>query len=412
MRVLYVTPFWTSLTDILSSDNESTGMPAFVLPLKRLLELGHTVDIVFITDLEVQELLSSSKSRLINNSNTVGVIYFNKEKKLKKIKEYFKLSAKIQKKVLKLLRDEKYDFVYGHSEYSLAAIKAANKVGIPCGIRMYGTFVYRDYEKHGFLKVLLSRPLEIMTYNVKCNFLLMTNDGTDGDKAYKKFAITKNRFLFWMNGIDHSCMPTQIQLKTVADKYCIKAESVLYLARVTKWKRQEKAVDVITELHKRGIEKHIYFAGQISSTDEMYYAYLLKKAKDQGVEDYVHFIGTVDRSEINALALLCKYSLIMYEGSCLGNVFHELFAAKAVLICLDDNGSLEGIIDNGINGYAVHSIDEVVRIISKLDRNDQLSMKIRSAAAETSKQIMKTWNARIADEIKLIIDSIQDSKVI
>ena len=49
MKILYVTPLWTGLKDILFNGfEEARGMPAFIKPLKELISRGHEVDLFLI----------------------------------------------------------------------------------------------------------------------------------------------------------------------------------------------------------------------------------------------------------------------------------------------------------------------------------------------------------------------------
>ena len=50
MKVLYVMPLVLGLEDILKGDKEAKGLPSLMLPIEKLLEQKHDVDVILISD--------------------------------------------------------------------------------------------------------------------------------------------------------------------------------------------------------------------------------------------------------------------------------------------------------------------------------------------------------------------------
>lgn len=406
MKVLYVSYFWTSLRPIFESKHDiRKGMPGFILPLIAMKNLGWDIDFVFVTENEedIRLFKKNYEDELIPYKSVKKVLFYRGGNKLKKLKSCASLTSLMKRTVDELLDGKNYDFVYGQSEYSLGAIISAKRNGVPCGQRQYGTFMYSMLQQKGRLRCFFSYPLEVLSYMYRKDFLLVTDDGTKGDRVYDKFA-RKNRFrfLFWVNGVDNICEVSQDQISRYVQMNTILSPSVFYYGRVAKWKRQDRAIGVIEQLHNMGIPAHLYIAGQMAKEEDAWVAYLQKIIIEKNLSEYIHFLGAITREEAAIIAKSSIASLVMYDFSCLGNVFHELMSFGAVLICQDDNNSLDGYLQDSINGYLISSATEGAEVIRNLLQNASDEKRIRENAVKRSRQIMKTWDERVNDELRLI----------
>lgn len=397
MKILYVTNIWTGFKHILFDGTEEIkGMPAFLLPLKELILRGHEVEIV---------LIHSCKNFPEFNIKVSWLDESMIIKRIRWIKKGYMIPLnmiKIYLVLCKLFKNNTYDFVYGHGALTDPARKASNKYGIPYGQRLYGTFFYNKIKTEGLLKTIIRNYPEYKCFVSKKCFLMITNDGTRGNEVAR---ILNNgripyELFFWLNGV------RKIEGNIVENKEIKEINEIvndepflLYVARIDKWKRQDEAIKIVKKLHDNNIKIKLLIIGQIYNPE---YMNELKSLVDKcNLKKYVIFTGVLDFSTIVYLAQKAVAALSLYEVSNMGNVFHELFTSGAVIIAKDD-GSLDDFIINKENGFLVKNIDEAVNCVKILLNDKNYEKKIKLNAKKTSKSLMKNWDERVDDEIKLI----------
>lgn len=391
MRILYVTPLWSGFRDILlDGANNAKGMPAFINPLKKLFELGHEVDII-VAEPGVSEKDLNIAVDWLDRTRIIFVDWDTKG--YKKILS----SVKLYSVVNRIVKKNEYDFVYGHGSIGAIANIVANVRGIPCGIRLYGTFLAQEINHVSRIGIAMGHPLEYMAFKLPKDFLLVTNDGTRGDQVYNY--LTKQRakykFYFMLNGVDLQ----EPMSKYEPPKDDFKSPFMVYPARIARWKRQHLAIDILKGLHDNGLPMNLYFAGHITDMD--YWREIEDKIADYKLDSFVSYLGTVDHSVLHYLYQNAVVVLSLYELSNLGNVVIEALSYGAVVVSLKD-GSLNAIITSGQNAILVGDSAEAIKQILSIYENDSKSLEIRESAKQMAAEVFKDWDIRAEEEIKLI----------
>ncbi len=395
MKILYVTTAWTGLNDVLFNGvEEPRGMPAFIKPLKRLIERGHEVKFLLIHNFEKLPEYKINVNWL-RKEQIIGDIRWE----LSLIKKPIS-AIKLYAMTFKLLKENKYDFVYAHGESAEPSRIAAKKLNIPFGHRLYGTFLYDYICKNGKFKASIIHYLEYKVFSSKKDFLLITNDGSNGDKAFS--LINKNKepskFYFLYNGIDHS---EEVSENILKERFLSLGATpfLFYVARIDKWKRQEDAIMILNLINKRGYNLKLYLAGQIINKD--YYEELKKLIQKLGLEDNVIYMGVINREQINMMCKLAICSFSLYDMCNLGNVFHEMLSSGAVIMSKND-GSLDNFINHKENGFLLDNIEEAPDYLEQLIRDKDYERSIRENAIKVSRNKMLSWNERVDKEIEII----------
>lgn len=391
MRILYVTPLWSGFRDILlDGAMDAKGMPAFIQPLKRLIKLGHEVDIIIAEPNISKNDLNISVDWL----ERTRITFTNWDtKSFNRIFSSFKLYSVVNC----MLNKNEYDFVYGHGSIGAIANIAANLNGIPCGIRLYGTFLAREIKHISKTRIAMKHLLEYMSFKLPKDFLLVTNDGTRGDQVYDYLTNqrAKYKFCFMLNGVD---MPEPFP-DDIAIVNQLKIPFIVYPARIARWKRQHLAVDILKGLHDNGVPMNLYFAGHI--TDTYYWNEVERKITDYGLTPFVTYLGTVDNRVLHCLYQKAVAVLSLYELSNLGNVVIEALKYGAVVVSVND-GSLDQFVVNGENGILVENLAEAVNQIHFIYKNKNKSLEIRESAIHMASEVFKDWDTRAEEEIQLI----------
>jgi glycosyltransferase involved in cell wall biosynthesis len=367
-------------------------MPAFVEPLKRLLEKGHQVDIV---------ILSSNELKL-----NIGPEW------LKKVKIFRVDNWSFTKlfPLYKIIRRGKYDFIYGQGSAAGWGNMAAILARKPCGVRFYGTFLTEHLNKSRW-KMFSASPLEALTHNLPKTFMIITNDGTKGDLVNKYCQIFKKQryaFKFWLNGVDKTGL-----LKSKIDETIHIVEQVglrngnpflFYPARYDSWKRQDLAIEILNLLKSKGYsEVQLLCCGHIH--DQKYYQSLEKKIERYQLHDQVKLVEALPKSYLNLLFKKALSTFSLYNLSNLGNILIEAAISGAIIITRND-GTTDFLIKHNITGFTIESpedaVDAIISLLTVPGKKETLSGSIQVLADS----IFETWEERADKEISLIERSI------
>jgi glycosyltransferase involved in cell wall biosynthesis len=181
---------------------------------------------------------------------------------------------------------------------------------------------------------------------------------------------------------------------------------LLYPARITRWKQQHLAVEILEKLHKKGIKIKLLFAGHMD--DSNYWNEIQQKVRMLNLDDYVNYIGTVNKNQLYCLYNNAFAVLSLYKYSNLGNVVIEALTQGSLVVSLND-GSLDHIIINGYNGILVDNMDQAAEQIMFLMESPDSANKIRRNAKQKARMDFKTWEERSDEEINLIINAVSDN---
>lgn len=286
MRILYITPLYSGTENIIHKNNEDfTGLPPFVKTIQKLRTAGHKIDFI---------ILGQQMKNNLNEQETEEIYYIDWNKK-----NPMNLFILI-KKIRELIKSNEYDFVYGHGSIGVISSIISNIYKVPSGQRLYGVYpILKNIQKNrSKLSLLLVQPLYYLSFKIKKNFLLITNDGTKGDLVNKKINDNHSpnyKFYCWTNGVD--------ELNYTEAMPNIDENFIFYPGRISNQKQQIKGLEVVEELKNRNINIKFYFAGKMDSD---YSDLVLQKVNEKELNDQVVFLGAASREE---MAFLYKESL-------------------------------------------------------------------------------------------------------
>ncbi len=401
MKVLIVSWLFSAVRDAIQKDGDcAKGMPGFLKAMKYFTEHGLDIDYVFISTVEEDASLLQQESLLSYiKREQIKDIIIKKERLNRYTKNTF-LHRQIIRTVDKLVKDNQYDFIYAMTPETVCVNEYANKHRIPCGMRFFGTFLWSYLKKNGLRKTQFFMNEEIKAYNVPKAFLLTTNDGSNGNDSYNKFCKDKTfyDFHYWVNGLDRIIVDEQ---RRIALQGTMSENDIMYVATITRWKRHDRAIELIKRLKERGIKSKLLLVGNCPPDSFSWKQELVEMIDRYGLNDDVEFRGSMAREDFLYLAMKSKVCALFQDTTNMGNVFHELLGVGAVILSLND-GSLDGFIENGNNGFLVNSIDEAADIAEKLIKNEIEVDTIRRNAIATSQKLLVSWDERFEKELQLI----------
>ncbi len=379
MKILYVTNFWSGFADVVNHGlEEPKGMPGFNLPIKELIKQGIEVDFVVLSYKEQINTNAASwlKKCHFHFFNGLGFKNFNT--------------------LRKLISSKDYDFIYGQGcKPAFWANLFANMYKVPCGVRLYGTFMGEVLNENIF-KSFFKHPYEFMLYNIDKKFLLTTDDGTKGDLVCNRFNIVKSSydFHYWVNGFD---IPLT---KKNAEVYSEHDENLLFLpARFDRWKRQDMAIDILEVLVNRGLCVRLLLCGHYF--DKAYVKELEVKIKEKGLDELITLQESMPKEELYKNMVGSTALLFCYDFSNFGNVLIESSSLGALNVVRNDGSSNRLIID-GETGILFDSIVGAADSIQAVIKGEVDSIKIRENCKAKARTVFTTWEKRISSEIELV----------
>lgn len=295
------------------------------------------------------------------------------------------------------IKSSNYDVVYGyelHGVLALMLIKPFLK-NEKIVTRFQGTFVNEMLENKQWLRLLFNADL-ILALKVKSDLTIMTDDGTEGDKALKKIRGIENlgNIKFWTNGvnvIEHNNWPDISKDKI----------KIVSISRLVGWKRVDRCIKVIEQLVANGFtnfEYEIIGGGELKEKLE-------QMVKSRSLEPYVKFSGALPHGE--ALNRLKKSQIFfsMYDSSNVGNPLLEAIRANKVIVTLD-NGDTGSWIKHQINGLIYNPndvfFDKAAIDIQTLVFDNVLRKNMLDELYIVEKERLNTWDERLSKEENLV----------
>ena len=403
MRILYIAMDNPAVDTILGGMHDETlaGLPAFYFPFKMLLEKGHTIDLMLISN-EVHEVIESEHFKKEN--------FFQVKMKYSGILGMLEFPRLLRRETRKRLKSQHYDFVYGMTEGAHTGVCVADKMGIPCALRQFGTReIVKDLEATKCKLLRWVKAFKNYTYITfallgRKNFLLTTNDASHSDKLFDLLGIKNQKydFYFWRTGIKMPFdMPQLVSGKPNGYPETYNPMCLAQIARIADEKRQDRSARIVGELHRHGYEMHMYYVGDISS--QKMYESTMQIAEEYGIKDYLHFVGGKPQEQA-WLYTRNAFAALLPPKHCLINTFYEDMA-QGVATVASDTEEMRRYVKTNENGCLFKTASEAAEQIIWLKSHEEAYWKLRQAAFNTAHEEFLSVEKRFGMEVQLIIDT-------
>ena len=292
-------------------------------------------------------------------------------------------------------REFEPEAIYSVGIYGVLGVLIAKRIGVPSVTRMLGVFLTR------YLGCWW-RPLktwnEILTLMFKPDLLIITNDGTGGDKVANHFSIPEEKFWFPVNGVNKNQLKRNIDTDEVYKRYGIPLGSpvIISIGRLVAWKRMDCLIQgfsiAVKELKP---QPHLIILGE--GPDRKL---LEEQVRSLGLSQSVSLLGNVAKIEVYDLLKIANVAVFTYEHSNVGSALLETLQSGKPVITLA-NGDTEKFVIHGETGILLDanpSSQELSEAIIEVLRNKELEIRLGSGAAKWADEHIKTWDERMDDE--------------
>lgn len=314
---------------------------------------------------------------------------------------------------MRLIKQEHIDIVYGYEMHGVLAVKWLSLFGLlknkAIVTRFQGSFIFEMIENQEYLRLIWNHDV-IAALRFPADLTIMTNDGTQGDKALELINSRTKRYVFWPNGCDFFELNRSVlQVKkdyNISDEFVI-----LTVCRLVKWKRVDRGLNVVAKLTKDfGIQQVKYFIiGDGEQKTE-----LEQMAHQLEITDKVVFCGPITYDHLGEYYHMADAVLLTYDHSNVGNPLLEAVRMNKYIFTLN-NGDTSRWIKHKHNGFIYdinnNLLDRMSSDMAELITNTDQFEYIKKNLQQTAKEKLWTWQERMDVEINEVSKILDKMKV-
>ena len=183
----------------------------------------------------------------------------------------------------------------------------------------------------------------------------------------------------WLSTVHHGLPEDLLTPRTRSGCY------FAFLGRISPEKRADRAIQIAREL---GVPLKI--AAKVDKVDKDYFVAEIKHLLDHPLIEYVGEIGEAEKNEFLGSALALLFPIDWPEP--FGLVMIEAMACGTPVIAFN-RGSVPEIVEHGVTGYVVNSIDEAVQAAMRIDRLDRARIRQRFEQRFTAEHMAANYLA-------------------
>lgn len=297
---------------------------------------------------------------------------------------------------LEVARRERPDLVIalGHFE-APAARKVAQECGVPNVTRLFGCFLQLDDR----VRFLLNYP-EIVAYRTPANLMIVTNDGSQGDRAARQLGFPLERFIYIRNGLDFTLFSPGPPSPAIREQLGIGPDQPLLITvtRLALEKKLERAIDAMPRLLERVPGAVLALVG-----DGPHRARLVEHVAKRGLEHAVRFPGPVQHGRLPEWYRSADLVLSLLDRTNSANPVIEAMACGRVPVALD-SGQTRDLVQHDTNGIVVtrEELPVLGDILADLIEDPDRRERLGQAASKRMRELLVTVDERLAYEVDLL----------
>lgn len=297
-----------------------------------------------------------------------------------------------------ITKKEGIEVFYGYEVHGALTAKILSLIfKKPLVTKFQGTLLSKYLDNEGQLWKI-KYWWHILAFKIKTDLLVMTNDGTKGDKVLKSLKVNMTRVKFWLNGIDGF---SSDQNKNVEDLRSalniLPSEKILLsVSRLEKWKRVDRTIESMPYVvkEKTGVKYIVVGDGSEIRT-------LKKLTNDLKMEKNVIFVGGVSHSKLGAYYNLADVFVSMYDISNVGNPLLEAMKIGKCVVAYDV-GATKEFITHEKTGVLIKdpTPQNLSKVLIELLDNDNKRETLAHNGQKFANERFWSWEERVQAEIE------------
>jgi glycosyltransferase involved in cell wall biosynthesis len=305
---------------------------------------------------------------------------------------------------VRLGRRIKPDLVIGYGvPCAVIAPLVARVLGVPNVTRLYGLqlLLYKNRVKR------LGAFMEILALKAPASYIIIHNDGSEGNLAARMAGVPERRLRFWRDGLDPLLQKTPDDLPALRRRLRIPDDhTVLFsVGRFGEDKKMGRLVEILPDILKEEPRVTLMLVGDGPDRPE-----LERRIRDLGVEDHAVVTGAAARVELPgyfglgdifvAVSDRTNANLAPIEAMCLGKP----------VVALATGGTRE-LIRDGQDGVLVEPgawRSALPRVLIDLIGDPQKRRDLGDAARERVERMIPKQEERLRMEVDLCVQAVRE----
>ncbi len=275
--------------------------------------------------------------------------------------------------------------------------KLARSLGVPNVSRLFGNglgqFLHRP------LRFYTNFP-EVIAFRTPADLMIMTNDGSDGDKVARRLGVPDDRFVFLYNGLDFDLFKPGPPDPQIRELLQIRSDQPLLIAvtRLHFEKRLERAIQALAKLHRTAPDAVLALVGEGPEEEN-----LRRLAGELGVSGSVRFPGSVPQTDLPDWYRSADLSLSLLDRTNANNPVFEAMACGCPVVALN-TGSTGELIRHGRTGILVEraGLPDLGRTLADTLADRNRLAAIAEESARHIRSVLPTPRQRLDMEVDLL----------
>lgn len=296
------------------------------------------------------------------------------------------------------------DVVIGYHYHGAPAAWLVGRIlGIPNVTRLFGTQLNRILD-HPLKRV--AAFMQILALKTPASFIIMHDDGSEGDVIARRLGVPEERLKFWRDGTDHALYRPGLDLTAVRAELGIPPDHLILfcVGRFEEDKRMGRIVEILPAVVKEEPRVSLLLVGDGSERPEVE-----ARARELGLADRLHITGALHRRELYKYFNLGDIFIGVSDRT---NANHPpieaMVCAKPVVVL--NTGGTRTLIEDGVTGILIDPAswpEDLPRAVVALLRDPERRRRLGEAAREKILREIPTYEERQRMEVEMAVRAVE-----
>ena len=406
LTVFILTHDWSGLHQMFEDEtfDKMAGVPLVPMLWKTMADQGHDVHVFVIGD------FSSSKDFMMGGFHVHRICpppLIFKAMKARPFRNIFKVGwvwtqNAFKREVNRVAAEHRPDVIYSYrSDPAYVAHRLCRKYGAVHIGRRWGTWLGHTLFNVPWYKRIRDFG-EILSYKIPYDMLIMSNDGTLGDKVAEKLKSPPERHRFWLDGTKRGIYQPDLDVAQVKESVGLTPDQLMIfaVARLDTWKRLDRAIGAMPTVIERIPNARLVIGGDGPLRKD-----LEAQIERLGVGEYVTLLGSIPHARVRELHNAADLFLTVQDLTNLGNQIMEAMHSRTCVIAYDIGGT-QCVMRDDETGLLLteDELEELGERIAELFENDDRRQELAEGAFQFAQENIWFWDERLQAEIELVQD--------
>lgn len=412
LTVFVLTDYWSGLQEMFEHESfeKMAGVPLVPMLWKALADRGHDVHVFVLGDFSSAKDFSMAGfhvHRLVASPAMRSAVTGPARKRLGKLGSV--IAQRIfYRAAMRVAEDRKPDVIYSYrSGPAPAAHWLARRFHAVHITRRWGTFLGQNLFNLPWYKRLKDFG-EILSYRIPYDMMIMSNDGTQGDKVAEKLNYPMDKHRFWLDGTAPGIYQPDLDVAAIKQSIGLSASDkmIFGVARLNDWKRFDRAIDAMPTVLQRVSNAHLVIAGD---------GPLRKSLENQihrlKLDAHVHLLGSVPNPRVHQLHNAADLFITVQDVTNLGNQIMEAMHSGTCVIAYDMGSVRDVMIDDQTGVLLSHDqLPDLGRYVADLLEDDERRNRLAQGALQFARENIWFWDQRTEAEVQLIYELVEKKR--